>query len=316
LGDSYNGSGGAGGDYAAGGLKEGQPKYPGRHLDNLKPKDLIGIPWRVAFALQADGWYLRSDIIWHKPNPMPESVRDRPTKAHEYIFLLTKSARYYYDYEAVKEDLAYSTANDGRLWRPGYTTERPDRGYPGENSHGAGMLQPSGVGRNKRSVWTVSTKPYPGSHYATFPPGLIEPCILAGCPEAVCAECGAPYERVVERGDLVSTDGTADDYRPKKFTSDPLVKGRSEGWTPNHRYDYKTLGYQPTCDCDAGTKPGVVLDPFAGSGTTLMVARKHGRNGIGLDLSFEYLTTNARERLVYGGFVPVADGVQQLTIEA
>ncbi len=103
LGDSYNGSGGAGGDYSAGGLKEGQPKYPGRSVSALKPKDLVGIPWRVAFALQADGWWLRSDIIWAKPNPMPESVTDRPTKAHEYIFLLTKSATYYYDNEAVKE---------------------------------------------------------------------------------------------------------------------------------------------------------------------------------------------------------------------
>ncbi|MCP5404620.1 MAG: site-specific DNA-methyltransferase, partial [Pseudomonadaceae bacterium] len=104
LGDSYNGSGGAGGDYAAGGLKDGQPKFGGRNVGTLKPKDLVGIPWRVALALQADGWWLRSDIIWHKPNPMPESVTDRPTKAHEYIFLLTKSARYYYDAEAVKEN--------------------------------------------------------------------------------------------------------------------------------------------------------------------------------------------------------------------
>ena len=103
LGDSYNGSGGAGGDYSKGGLKEGQPKYPGRKVATLKPKDLVGIPWRVAFALQSEGWYLRQDIIWAKPNPMPESVTDRCTKSHEYIFLLTKSAKYYYDNEAVKE---------------------------------------------------------------------------------------------------------------------------------------------------------------------------------------------------------------------
>ena len=111
LGDSYNGSGGAGGDYIEGGLKEGQPKYPGRHINNLKLKDLIGIPWMVAFALRDDGWYLRQDIIWHKPNPMPESVKDRCTKAHEYVFLLSKLPNYYYDYEAVLEP---ATGYDGR----------------------------------------------------------------------------------------------------------------------------------------------------------------------------------------------------------
>ena len=118
--------------------------------EGIKPKDLIGIPWRVAFALQQDGWYLRQDIIWHKPNPMPESVRDRCTKAHEYIFLLSKNVKYYYDHEAIKEDCI---TNDN------YTK------------------------KNKRSVWTVTTKPFKGAHFATFPMDLIEPCILAGCPE-------------------------------------------------------------------------------------------------------------------------------------
>ena len=149
LGDSYNGSGGAGGDYNKGGLKEGQPRYKGRNVPSLKRKDLIGIPWRVAFALQDDGWYLRQDIIWHKPNPMPESVRDRCTKAHEYIFMLTKSKKYYYDHMAVKEE---SQKNDGKK-------------------------------RNRRSVWKVPVFAYKGAHFATYPPKLIEPCILAGCPE-------------------------------------------------------------------------------------------------------------------------------------
>src|SRR5512146_1399637 len=113
IGDSYAGSGGAGGDYAEGGLKEGQPGFEGTRRQmrksNLKPKDLIGVPWMLAFALRADGWYLRSEIIWHKPNPMPESVTDRPTKAHEYVFLLTKSARYFYDADAVRRPHAEST---------------------------------------------------------------------------------------------------------------------------------------------------------------------------------------------------------------
>ncbi len=151
----------------------------------LKPKDLIGIPWRVAFALQSDGWWLRSDIIWHKPNPMPESVTDRPTKAHEYIFLLSKSARYYYDHEAIKEP-----AVNGDPTSP--------RGSRGCDTPNAGLRKQDAVGkqtytgfndryepleyRNKRDVWTVTTKPYSGAHFAVFPPDLIEPCVLAGAP--------------------------------------------------------------------------------------------------------------------------------------
>lgn len=154
IGDSYAGSGkgrNADGTHQEGG-KQGTSRgtVEGRliktHAPDCKPKDLIGIPWRVALALQADGWYLRQDIIWSKPNPMPESVRDRCTKAHEYIFLMSKSPRYYYDHEASKED----------------------------------AVTGGGLKRNRRSVWTVATKPYKGAHFAVFPPALIEPCILAG----------------------------------------------------------------------------------------------------------------------------------------
>lgn len=178
LGDSYAGSGH---DY----LSEIKGKQatnkgtlfmanrPSAKVPNgLKPKDLVGIPWRVAFALQADGWYLRSDIIWHKRNPMPESVKDRPTKAHEYIFLMSKNQKYYYDYEAIKEPYAESSilrADDSQV-----TTSNPDRPVGFKRS-----LSLSGK-RNKRSVWTVSTKPYKEAHFATFPPDLITPCILAG----------------------------------------------------------------------------------------------------------------------------------------
>lgn len=145
----------------------------------LKSKDLVGIPWKVAFALQADGWYLRQDIIWHKPNPMPESVKDRCTKAHEYIFLLSKSPNYYFDAHSIKEP---AITNDKR---------RP-YGSPGANildkrkAQGLGTLRQAvdaGKFRNRRSVWTVNTKPFKGAHFATFPEKLIEPCVLAGCPE-------------------------------------------------------------------------------------------------------------------------------------
>ena len=149
---------------------------------DLKPKDLIGIPWRVAFALQADGWYLRQDIIWHKPNPMPESVTDRCTKAHEYIFLLSKSERYYYDNEAVKEPFA-----DDRNGNPNGAGTGTYSIGSGRNDSGAlktGVWNEDGskTGRNRRSVWTVATKPYAEAHFAVYPPKLIEPCILAGCP--------------------------------------------------------------------------------------------------------------------------------------
>ena len=184
IGDSYSGSGRHAGSLS--GIQKGNKgsqnfdngKNPlsGYVPDGLKPKDLVGIPWMMAFALRADGWYLRQDIIWHKPNPMPESVRDRCTKAHEYIFLLSKSKKYFYDSDAIKErsytkgglktgSLAYSI-NSGRNDGNGNSTKlRINRDY-----------------RNKRSVWTVTTKPYKGAHFATFPPSLIIPCIKAGCP--------------------------------------------------------------------------------------------------------------------------------------
>lgn len=152
----------------------------GRKLEGIKEKDLIGIPWMLAFALRADGWYLRQDIIWHKPNPMPESVRDRCTKAHEYIFLFSKSDRYFFDSEAIKEQAA-STKPAGNK------THKYANAYAAGNSEEhrtkAGLVALAGVNwetRNRRSVWTVATRPYKGAHFATFPPDLIEPCILAG----------------------------------------------------------------------------------------------------------------------------------------
>ena len=147
---------------------------------SIKHKDLIGIPWRVAFALQADGWYLRQDIIWHKPNPMPESVTDRCTKSHEYIFLLSKSPKYYFDHEAIKEPVAASSII--RLTQPNISAQVGSNRVPFKTN---GTMKAVGNTemRNKRSVWTVTTKPFKGPHFATFPQDLIEPCILAGCPE-------------------------------------------------------------------------------------------------------------------------------------
>lgn len=185
LGDSYGNGGNTHGGPASGLKRDGRAEASrqatvGRAAERiLKPKDLVGIPWRVAFALQADGWYLRQDIIWHKPNPMPESVRDRCTKAHEYIFLLSKSPKYFFDADAIKEpDQGRAAGNrDGFKGRQGLADFHARSGGAGSD----GWVP--GTGRNKRSVWTVTPKPFKGAHFATFPPDLIEPCILAGCPK-------------------------------------------------------------------------------------------------------------------------------------
>jgi DNA modification methylase len=147
----------------------------------LKHKDLVGIPWRTAFALQAAGWYLRSDIIWHKPNPMPESVTDRPTKAHEYIFLMSKSEKYYYDHEAIKEDCIEDLSK--RKTPAKFGGANKHKGYDTRLHSGREYSGTKDGKKNKRTVWTVSLKSYPGAHFAVFPPELIEPCILAGTKE-------------------------------------------------------------------------------------------------------------------------------------
>ncbi|MFN7453287.1 MAG: DNA-methyltransferase [Pseudobdellovibrionaceae bacterium] len=181
LGDSYNSGrngGHSGGKNGISRTKAG-PQKSGVNAPGLKPKDMVGIPWRVAFALQSDGWFLRQDIIWHKPNPMPESVRDRCTKAHEYIFLLSKSARYHFDSDAIKEATKEPRG-------PGNVRPNHDPGLrDGDNANTRGSLHKIGPRefRNKRSVWSVTTKGFKGAHFATFPPDLIEPCVLAGCPE-------------------------------------------------------------------------------------------------------------------------------------
>jgi DNA modification methylase len=167
----------------AGGVGRAWVKPP----PGLKPKDLIGIPWLLAFALRADGWFLRQDIIWSKPNPMPESVRDRCTKAHEYIFMLSKSSRYYYDNDAVREP--YNEASLSRYNTPMQGTDRNGGQIGGARQPGGEwapkneLIAPNPLGRNKRSVWEVATQPFSEAHFATYPPALIEPCILAGCPK-------------------------------------------------------------------------------------------------------------------------------------
>jgi hypothetical protein len=263
-----------------------------------KPKDLVGIPWRVAFALQADGWYLRSDIIWAKPNPMPESVTDRPTKAHEYLFLLTKSARYFYDADAVREEHAYDwTANAAAMSKQNAERRaRVDEADGGilnvggrDNQYSNG---PNPLGRNKRTVWTVATQPFKGAHFAVFPPKLIEPCVLAGAPEKACGECGAPWERVVERTPMVMKPSK----RRAEWQATDKHAATQTGGTMTQAPSSKTTGWQPTCDHNNDAGSSVVLDPFSGSGTTGMVALRHNRSYIGLELNPEYAAMS-RDRI-------------------
>ena len=273
-------------------------KSPDFKKSSFKPKDLVGIPWMVAFALRADGWYLRSDIIWHKPNPMPESVTDRPTKSHEYIFLLSKSQRYFYDADAIREP------DSGQQHRRNVVTGAPSLEPSGglKTAHGSklwGTTKMNGSGRNKRSVWTVATKPFKGAHFATFPPALIEPCILAGTSEkGCCVECGAPWVRVVEKVEGENQEW-AQDVNPsakesaliqtgKRCSHGKLNRGSKEDYYQNRSVS-KTTGWKPTCKCNAKTKPCTVLDPFGGAMTSAVVAYKHDRKFIMSELSETYI---------------------------
>lgn len=313
LGDSYasNPSWGRGGGSTLEGRK--QSTEGGSSLDRsqagLKPKDLVGIPWRVAFALQDAGWWLRADIIWAKRAPMPESVRDRPTRSHEHVFLLTKSARYFYDADAVREAKAESTLADNRDNENGH---RRNRAYPGAASNGGTNLGGSKGGRNQRDVWVLGPEPYPEAHFATFPTEIPRRAILAGTSaRGCCPACGAPWRRVVER------TGHVNKREPAHQPNNTPTKTDSTGWQPTTR---STNTWMPTCYCgkeiaisqeelDADQSliddfeiepfepvPCTVLDPFLGSGTTLAVARELGRDGIGIELNPEYVDL-ARQRI-------------------
>ena len=277
----------------------------------LKTKDLVGIPWRVALALQQDGWYLRQDIIWHKPNPMPESVQDRCTKAHEYIFLLSKSPNYYFDNDAIKEDAKFP---DG--------PSSPHNIKKGQGEYGMdtrGGLNKIGAieKKNKRSVWTVTTKPFKGAHFATFPMDLIEPCVLASCPEKICVDCGKPYERVLKNIETEPIKNIKKKNNRKQFESSmggggTSFKGHSGYFKSDGTPIVKPkidLGLQKQCDCKTDeTKAGTVLDPFAGSGTTGIVAVGHNRNAVLCELNEEYIElAKKRIREDAGMFVSIEE---------
>jgi DNA modification methylase len=239
-------------------------------------------------SMYEPGWYLRSDVVWSKPNPMPESVTDRPTKSHEYVFLLAKSPRYYFDQEAVREAHVY--AAEVRVATPKNLANgrKPTREY-------GAAVSPSG--RNIRSVWTIPTQPYPGAHFAVFPPALVEPCVKAGTSErGVCPECGASWQRVVsERVDGAFHLSPKDDAGQRARGGASLDSSRLH----NQYFDYQrtTTGWRPTCAHEAEPVPATCLDPFAGSGTVGVVANKLSRRAILIDLNPEYLEQIERRNL-------------------
>jgi DNA modification methylase len=350
------------------------PQFGGQRtaVSGLKPKDLCGMPWRVAFALQADGWYLRSDIIWSKPNPMPESVTDRPTKAHEYVFLLTRSPRYFFDNDAIREphnDKAGDVSRFGNVGKNGgqQGQEQPDAFTRVDFPRRPGGREYHPAGRNIRSVWELATQPYPEAHFATFPEALPERCIRAGTSErGCCPECGAPWERVVvatgadngrvreDVGDWIKHKGGNADgkrsrsgatYKPQRAATDdwrstcscadasgaddtltntapapPSLGGVDDaGAAPN---PVATKGWQQSCSCDGcGTEephmvctdtlnpvPCTVLDPFMGSGTVALVARRLGRRSIGVELNESYAALCARRLQQLSLFAGATDG--------
>jgi DNA modification methylase len=367
LGDTYNAGRNGGHPGGRGSMNEGRELEEfttgksGSNAPDLKPKDLVGIPWRVAFALQADGWWLRSAVVWAKPNPMPESITDRPTQAHEYVFLFAKDEHYFYDNNAVRNPLAESSESriaQRSFWdqeggekdygkgtnpnrsmrrslenlatRSGYapsTLRELKEGYDGQaikNYEGTGAQNPSDTkrriiaganarieaglegGANLRSWWLIPTQSFSGAHFATFPEEIPRRAILLSTSEkGACPKCLAPYERKIETISSPENLQRFEGFRPRWDTV--YTTERSESDVDHSRpvsaifnetlqKERRTVGWVPTCECNAGDPvPCIVLDPFAGSGTTLLVARSLGRRSIGIDLNPNYVEM-AQER--------------------
>jgi DNA modification methylase len=277
-------------------LESGHGQTVDKTRFGIPAKNLIGIPWMVAFALRADGWYLRQDIIWSKPNPMPESVTDRCTKSHEYLFLLSKSPRYYFDNEAIKEPAVYRDSKIKSVKTGGF----------GPNTKLANSSQPSfrsiTATRNKRDIWNVAVRPFKDAHFATFPPDLIDPCVLAGTSEGgVCSRCGSPRERKVARTPTVVR---LTDRKEKMGDKGRTVTSGTMTAPPTSR----TVGWAMTCKCNAPNAPAIILDPFMGAGTSAVAAWRRQRNFIGCELNPKYVKIAekrlaAEQKAVFGDLV-------------
>ena len=255
----------------------------------FKKKDLMLMPARVAMALQADGWFLRSEIVWVKKSAMPESVKDRPANAHEKVFLLTKHPKYFYDSVAVLRD---RTHPDNPTFRPGAYVNQRGVQTNAERTEGQtyeGHKRDTDKGANLRNVWTLSHEPFIEAHFATFPTKLVEPCIKAGTSEkGACVTCGAPWTR-----DATDTPGYKEQKQHRKNVVDPEKGGElvntAFSKTPQIVREIVTRGWKPSCTCQgADVQPCVVLDPFGGSGTTALVADRLGRDALIIEINKEY----------------------------
>jgi DNA modification methylase len=264
---------------------------------NCKDKDLLGVPWLLAFHLRNDGWWLRSEIIWHKPNPMPESVNDRPSKSHEQIFLLSKSRHYFYDAEAVKEAQSPGTferfGTDGHRTGSGQKQIDSPNGLIRDKSAYSAAIMPNG--RNCRSVWSIAINGFKEAHFATFPPAIPETCLKAGTSaKGCCSVCGTPWERVTESERLPTRPGDGS----KVHGNGSEVTGNRD--PERHVTTTKTTGWQPGCECKAAVLPCLTLDVFNGAGTSGLVAAKGlGLRYIGFELNPEYADM-ARRRIERG----------------
>ena len=273
----------------------------GDSYDGGKNKMLV--PHRVAIALQDDGWIVRNDATWAKPNPMPQSVKDRLNDTTEQVFHLVSERDYWYDLDAIREPHAESTKaraeNSGGSggWNDDVGGQTENKGL--QTKEYRDQLDPAG--KNPGDVFEVTTKPFPEAHFAVYPPKLVEKPLKATCPPKVCAECGSPYNRDVERerverNEPRGTERSEDADMAQSVDRSPVTNG-SKYWErlKNRKTEFK--GWTPTCDCDTdATEPGIALDPFAGAGTTALVAKRHGRRFIGIDLNEEYVAM-AQKRL-------------------
>lgn len=283
IGDSYNNTAGysrAKSEWRRKGREGGSAEKKAIKHSVIKTKDLFGMPWRVAFALQEDGWYLRCDVIWKKSNPMPDGAKDRPTHGHEYMFLMSKSPRYFYDYYAVQEE-----TNDH--------PEGPQR-FGAKNQKGTFRCDQDRTfkhygKRNKRSVWETSVSTFQGDHFATYPPQLIEPCILASTSEkGCCSKCGDPLYRI----------SLKEENKEDVYGEDVDIQtGEKEKVSIDKKFVLKDNGWEKRCDCkDSIIVPCRVLDPFSGMATTGLVCLDHNRNYVGIELNKNYLD-RSRKRL-------------------
>jgi len=303
LGDSYAAAGYSRQDNTGGATRQDGGKQQHTAVPSgLKPKDLIGVPWRVAFALQADGWWLRSAVVWAKGvsmcptyagSVMPESCTDRPTSAYEMVFLLTKSARYFYDATAVKEANSATSHTGGQ-----YVNEWKYAAIKDTRSSGmrVGVPIPRN-GRNLRNVWCINPQAFREAHFATFPEKLAETCVKAGSSHKACGACGAPWERVVETERTFESGSGKAGNMPEGKNGPGLQGGGETGDVRRGPCVHTTTtGFQPTCKHDDGMGRSLVLDPFAGSGTVGVVCKRLGRDFLGIEMNPDYCEM-ARKRL-------------------